>query len=109
MIKKVEILLSVKGTWKDTRRVPLGRTALFVVQYAGHNLDGRTPVGTLSITRAGKLLDTFFLTSAVRGGNPALGRSILIADRHYKGHLYAHFLLSVGGISVKRDRKFSVK
>jgi hypothetical protein len=105
----VEILQTVKGREQNTRTVRFGKKARFIVLYHVANAPSAIPSGTLSITKNGKSLHTYKLYPFTLNGHAGLRKGITFSNKKDAGGLFAHFRLTLGAASAKRDRKFSLK
>jgi hypothetical protein len=102
----VEVLRYSQGKAQDTRQFSLGDTLRFVVLY--HAAQDVSPSGTVVLTAHGRSLVTIVLGGARVSGHLALSKKLTLSGTGMTGRLYAHFTLTVGSVSIRRDRALTV-
>ena len=81
---------------------------MFLVEYEESITSSRAPKPSLTITKSGKQIGSFHMDQTSFDGRDAFATQIKFLDSKDTGALYAHFRLTMGSISVKRDRRFVV-
>ena len=102
------ILHTVGQSQADTRVLHFREGATFLVLYHAVNPSGATPSATLLITKNGKSVGRYAMTSASYQGHPAFTRHLGLVNKAMAGKLYAHFRLALDTATAKRDRRFYV-
>jgi len=108
-VDKVLILHTVKGRRISTKLLHLREQAYFYVLYHVEWEGALQPTGTLSVTKNGKPIAFASLPRLVLGRHPAFGARLVIQRKSFAGKLYAHFTVTLGSSSAKRDRRFYVR
>jgi peptide/nickel transport system substrate-binding protein len=107
-IVRVEILHSANHQVLRSNQLKLGDRATFVVEYAVESAGANQVAAAFSITRNGKSIGTFHLHKATHDHHPSFAVKVKFGDPHATGTFFAHFHLTLGPATAKRDRKFTV-
>jgi hypothetical protein len=102
------ILHAVGQNQVDTRTLHFSEGASFVVIYHAVDPLNVSPSATLTITRNGKQLGSYQMAAITYQGKPAFYKHLTMKKKSMAGKLYAHFHLSLGSATAKRDRRFYV-
>jgi DNA-binding NarL/FixJ family response regulator len=82
--------------------------AIGVVAYHTRNAISYKPSALLLITRSGKPLGLYRMVKLHYLGHRAFHKMLTLSRASMAGTLFAHFRLTVGSASAKRDRRFTV-
>ena len=107
-IDRVEILHKVKGKDVDTQVLRLNEKAEFVVLYRVRFPGNWTAAARVAITRNGSSLGAYPLHKINVRDHIAFARTMSFSRKTVTGKLFAHFSLTLGPATAKRDRKFYV-
>jgi hypothetical protein len=103
------ILHTVRGRRISTKLLHLREQAYFYVLFHVDQAGALQPTGTLSITKNGRPIALAALPRLVLGRHPAFGEPLVIQRKTLVGKLYAHFTVTLGSSTAKRDRRFYVR
>jgi hypothetical protein len=104
----VVILHRVKGHWVNTRSPKVGERVDFVVAYQTRNAIAYKPSALLLLTKNGKPLGTYRMQKFHYLGHRAFHKVLTLSQNSMAGTLFAHFRLTAGPASAKRDRRFNI-
>jgi hypothetical protein len=88
--------------------VRAGEPVDFRVEYRRMNSAGLVPSATLSITHNGNPIATAKMSRARHEDHPAFHALLTFKNLDVSSKLYAHFRLTMGPASAKRDRRFAI-
>jgi hypothetical protein len=104
----VVILHDVKGEWVNTQSPKVGESVDFVVAYQTRNAKDYKPSALLLLTKNGTSLGTYPMEKLHYLGHRAFHEMLTLSQKSMAGTLFAHFSLTVGPASAKRDRRFTI-
>jgi hypothetical protein len=108
-IVKVAILHRVNGREVPTQSLRLREQAEFVVAFHTVHAAGLKTSGVLLVTKSGKRVSGHAMDKTRYVNHRAFMWRITFYKSSREGTLYAHFTVSAGTASAKRDRRFTLR
>jgi hypothetical protein len=108
-IVKVAVLHRVNGREVATQSLRLREQAEFVVAFHTVHAAGLKTTGVLLVTKGGKRVSGHTMDKTRYDGHRAFVWRITFYKASRIGTLYAHFTVSAGSASAKRDRRFTLR
>jgi hypothetical protein len=105
----VAILHRVNGREVPTQSLRLREQAQFVVAFHTVHAAGLKTSGVLLVTKSGKRVSGHVMNKSRYAGHRAFLWPITFYKSSRLGTLYAHFTVSAGAASAKRDRRFTLR